>query len=164
MFWIKYHTGYTTITFKSNCSIAGSRYIVEGMKQGQYKTRLQMIIYSRPFLVVFFLLIIIFLVKVFELYQKDRIVTKEKNTVMNEAQALQAKAESLRTDIESLSTERGIEQAIRDKFRVVKEGESIVVIPDQNSASSRKANEQYIEEQQYSSGFKQFLKEWFGIQ
>ena len=46
----------------------------------------------------------------------------------------------MKTEIERLSTERGVDEEIRTKFRVVKEGEGMIVLvdsPDVSSTSSQ---------------------------
>ena len=119
------------------------------------------VIHSKGFLVFFGLGIIFFGTKVYDLYRKDRVITQQKNDVASEVAVLQTKEQNLQTNIDDLKTERGVEEVIRDKFRVVKEGEDIIVIPDASMASDSKSPATVSPKKQ--SGFLRFFKEWFSV-
>ena len=72
---------------------------------------------------------------------------------------LQSKEQNLQANIDDLKTERGVEEVIRDKFRVVKEGEDIIVIPDASMADTNEFVATASPKKQ--NGFLRFLKEWF---
>lgn len=55
--------------------------------------------------------------------------SKEKHDIyFEELTELEEKKVNLEEDIESLETERGREEEIRDKFRVAKDGEEVIIV------------------------------------
>jgi cell division protein FtsB len=116
-------------------------------------------LHSKGFLVFFGLMCIFFSTKVYDLYRKDRAISREKNDVANQVATLQSKEQNLQANIDDLKTERGVEEVIRDKFRVVKEGEDIIVIPDASMADTNEFVATASPKKQ--NGFLRFLKEWF---
>lgn len=61
--------------------------------------------------------------------------------------------ERLENSLASISTEFGQEQAIRDKFNVVKDGEGLIIIVDEKKGDGSGASSE--------SGFFSFIKSWF---
>ena len=92
------------------------------------------IAYSWPVLVLVAGLIILIGKNVFEVYKNEKTsrVNQEKSEEV--FTSLENRSNLIATEIAALKTEKGIETEIRDKFRVVKEGEQLVVIinSDQN--------------------------------
>ncbi len=110
---------------------------------------------------IFILLVVVFFLtkSVFNIYQeKDR--SSEKRTqselVYDE---LKETEDSILTEIESLKTEKGIEIELRDKFRVVKEGEQMAVII--NSGEEIDSNIKYIVNENIFQKFFNFIQEKF---
>lgn len=62
------------------------------------------------------------------MYEKNIDARERSARVGSELQALEARVVGLRSDIERLSDERGIEEEIRTRFMVAKEGEEVLVI------------------------------------
>ncbi len=121
-------------------------------KQGLYKA-----LYSRMALIIFFCFVIFLFFKVVDLWGKDREVTENKRQVENLVHTLEEKQIILETDIAALKTERGQEETIRDKFRVVKDGEELIVIPEE-----KKEDDSDPSSKKKLSAMGQFFKEWFG--
>lgn len=103
------------------------------MKNFQRGINFRNILQSRPVLVLLGLLIIFLAVGVFNLMGKMRVTIENKRLVENKVIELEKERIKLSTDISKLKTESGIEENIRQKFGLAKEGEGmIIVIDDQN--------------------------------
>jgi len=85
-------------------------------------------IYSGWTLIV--LLFVIFVVGrgAWSVLQKERETKNNLNNANEELIELEDRRELLAREIRKLSTERGVEEEIRDKFRVVKSGEEIALL------------------------------------
>lgn len=99
------------------------------------------------FLLLFLFNIIKFTIKNFET-RKNRQVAKE------QLDNLQREKQLLQNDIEKLKTEDGVEESIRDKFGLAKDGEGLVVIVDEE-------NKKTEEKQKKLANFWDKFKEWF---
>lgn len=97
--------------------------------------------HSPLFLIVMFFIVILFSYNIIGLIEKERETTKKKDLILSNIETLRAREESLSKDIEKLKTEEGIEETIRDKYQVVKEGEKMVVIIDQDQRQEIVTNE-----------------------
>ena len=96
------------------------------------------IAYSWPVLVLVAGLIILIGKNVFEVYKNEK--TSRVNREQSEKifASLENRSNLIATEIAALKTEKGIETEIRDKFRVVKEGEQLAIIID--SDKNKKEN------------------------
>ncbi|MDB4984305.1 MAG: hypothetical protein JWM20_484 [Patescibacteria group bacterium] len=63
-------------------------------------------------------------------YGKDREAVNLRNQEKKELNDLQAKQSELNTEITNLSTDRGIEAEIRNRYRVERPGEHLVIVVD----------------------------------
>ncbi|MBI2109277.1 MAG: septum formation initiator family protein [Parcubacteria group bacterium] len=92
------------------------------------RTRIRKIIYS-PFTVSALLILIFFVghatIKTLETYLETR---ENYKAALGEFEKLENRKENIENRIEMLSTERGIEEEIRNKFGFIKEGEEVVII------------------------------------
>ncbi len=94
------------------------------------KRKIKRLLYSKVTLIILALLVIWLSFNVFSMYKKERdtrLRRIEQREVLDELEGREA---SLKEEIERLSTERGIEQEVRSKFEVGKEGEEVVIIVD----------------------------------
>jgi len=66
------------------------------------------------------------------LVKKERETTKKRDLMLSNIETLRNREKVLNSEIEKLKTEEGVEEIIRDKYQVVKEGEKMVVIVDEN--------------------------------
>ena len=97
--------------------------------QNKWRSVLQ----SGPVLFVLFLIVLAFAWSVFGFWNKMSDTRKNRQIV--EAKVAELKKEQLRlsADISKLNTEAGVEDSIREKFGLAKEGEGlIVVVEDEN--------------------------------
>ena len=68
--------------------------------------------------------------------EKERETAKKKDIILANIETLRKREDTLTTDINKLKTEDGIEETIRDKYQVVKEGEKMVTIVDEEKKNS----------------------------
>lgn len=81
-------------------------------------------------LLVLLFMVIIFAYNMISLSEKERETTKKKEQILSQIDSLRERESNLKNDINKLNTESGIEETIRDKYQVVKDGEKMVVIVD----------------------------------
>ena len=88
------------------------------------------------------------------MYEKERdtrLKRIEQREILNE---LEGRESSLREEIERLSTERGIEEEVRSKFEVGKDGEEIIIIVDNPEGEN-------AEKKETEKTFWQKMYNWF---
>ena len=89
---------------------------------------------SKPVLVFWGILIVVFAWSVFGFWNKMQETSKNKKIVEDKIAELKQQKEKLSSDIDSLNTEEGKEKFFRENFGLVKEGEGMtVVVEDKNS-------------------------------
>ena len=86
--------------------------------------------HSPLILMALFFILVLFLFNMINLVQKERETSKKKELVLAQIETLRNREASLSSNIDKLKTPEGIEETIRDKYQVVKEGEKMVVIVD----------------------------------
>ncbi|MCK4918360.1 MAG: hypothetical protein KAS02_01060 [Candidatus Pacebacteria bacterium] len=115
--------------------------------------------YSWPAILIL-LFISLFLAKgVFNSYQeksRSKINRVESEFIYNELKETES---SILSEIESLKTEKGIEIELRDKFRLVKDGEQMAVIINTEEAVNYEMGDSY--DKNIFSKFINFLKDKF---
>ena len=109
--------------------------------------------YSRPVLIFLGLLVLLFAWGVIGFIGKMQTTRENREIAENKVAELEKQKQLLSADITKLQTEEGVEESIREKFGLVKEGESvIVVVEDKNTSES-------VDEEK--GGFFNFLKNLF---
>lgn len=90
--------------------------------------------WRRLFVLIFCALLVVVLRGVWGVYEKER----ESRALREEAEAelrdLRVREAELHADISSLSTERGMEEVLRERFEFGKENEGVVVIVEPPSS------------------------------
>ena len=94
------------------------------------KRKFKRLLYSKVTLIALGLLVIWLFFNVFSMYKKERDTRLRRIEQRGVLDELEGREESLREEIERLSTERGIEEEVRSKFEVGKEGEKVIIIVD----------------------------------
>ncbi len=125
------------------------------------KKKLHIILYSKTSLVILTIVAIFFIYKVWGIVGKSEEALQNKNIVQSQAKQLEARANELNNEINSLKTNQGVEDKIREKFRVVKDGEGLVVITDQKPEDAQTNTPPTTPTQDDSGGFWGFLKKIF---
>lgn len=92
------------------------------------------ITHSKATMLVLFLISIVLIAGLFSIIPKERATRENKKQVIDALNLLQNQSSSLAYQIENLKTEAGIEEKIREKYRVVKEGEGLIVIVDEKKS------------------------------
>lgn len=90
--------------------------------------------YSRVTIIVLFLLVILLLRSIMELNDKRIEVKQLRVESEMERQEMEAKVAKAEQKNESISTERGFETYVRTTYPVVKEGEGVIVIYDEEKS------------------------------
>ena len=75
-------------------------------------------------------------VSVYERYEKERAMAARAQERAEELEALRARAEELEGNVRYLGSERGIEEAIRDRYDAVREGEQAVIVMEAPQAAA----------------------------
>jgi len=75
-----------------------------------------------------FLVLILLVRSTYHSFQKRKISNEEQKRYQDEYEYLLEKKTSLEANIERLKTERGREEEYRERFNVVREGESVIRI------------------------------------
>lgn len=124
------------------------------MRNFQQKSKWKKLSQSNLALGALGVLLLFFAWNVFGLVGKMEDTVKNKKIAENKVADLQAQKTKLSSDVERLKTEGGVEETIRDKFGLVREGEDVIVIVDDKTPApeTQEAN---------SSGFFSFFKNLF---
>ena len=110
----------------------------------QEKKKFHQIVYSRPTLVLLAVLLVVTLNSTWKMYEKASLAREQKNRLENELESLKARELDLQAKIANLKTERGLEEEIRGRFSVAKNGESVVVVVDPSSEGTSTQDESVI--------------------
>ena len=95
------------------------------------KRKIRSLLYSK-FLIVFILALVVLLsTSVYKRYTVEREMSAKRESKEEELQALNERAAALESKVQHLEDERGIEEELRSRFDVAKDGEQVVVIVDQ---------------------------------
>ena len=87
-------------------------------------------LYSRPMIVVVLVAVVFLGRAAFVMYSKQREAVRNAAAAAEELAAVKDREDYLTKEIVRLETERGTEEEIRTKFRVVKKGEQLIVLVD----------------------------------
>ncbi len=86
-------------------------------------------------LAVIFCIVVVFMYNMVGIIEKDRETAKKKDQIVEKTQEMNAREGELKNQIATLETEQGSETAIREKYQVVKEGEKMLVIVDEDQSA-----------------------------
>lgn len=92
------------------------------------KRKLKALLYSKPALLVLLGIAVLLSFSVFERYQSEREMAEKRKDAEEELQALKGRAAALTHEVERLQSERGIEEELRDRFEIAKEGEEVFIL------------------------------------
>jgi len=123
------------------------------MRNFQQKRTWSNVFQSKPVLIVFGLLLLVFAWNIWGLWNKLEETANNKKIAEDKITALQQQKDKLTANINSLNTDQGKEQVFRQNFGLAKDGESEIVILDDNSAPPPSPPQ--------SSGFFGWLKNLF---
>jgi cell division protein FtsB len=92
------------------------------------KNRVRRALYAKPTIIALVIVFLFVANGAWGMYQKSTTSITNKNSAEGELSSLKSREIELSQDIVNLSTDRGIEEEIRERFMVAKEGESVMVI------------------------------------
>lgn len=121
------------------------------MRNFQKKGRLKYLIQSKLFLIFFGIVILAFIYSIFNFVGKTEEASRNRKIAENKIIELEKSKEKFNSDINKLKTEKGIEENIREKFGLAKEGENMILVVDDKSSSEVPKNTD-------SGGFFSWLK------
>lgn len=123
------------------------------MRNFQQQEGWKNIVRSKPFLILFGIIILIFSWNVFGFWNKMRETVQNKKMVEDKVVALRQQKENISSEINSLNTAEGKEKFFRENLGLVKEGEDMIVVVEEKKPPEVSKSA--------SSGFFSFLKNWF---
>lgn len=123
------------------------------MKDYQKNTSFKKFIYSRPVIILLFLLVIIFAYGIVGFWSKMQITKENRILAENRNHELTEEKNKLMLEIEKLKTDDGIEESIRSKFGLAKSGEGMIIVVDDKNIDTTEEKE--------STGVWSFLKGLF---
>ncbi len=123
------------------------------MLEFQEKRKLRRFMYSKVTLFFLIILIIFLLNSVWKVYQKQAMTRENLAKTASALESLQTREEMLSSEIERLQTKEGTEEEIRAKYGLVKPGEEVIIIVDDNKNKS-------VTSISTSTSFWQKVKDW----
>lgn len=108
------------------------------------KKKIHQIVYSRPMLVLLVVLLVVTLNSTWKMYEKASLAREQKNRLEKELEDLKSRELELEAKIANLKTERGLEEEIRGRFSVAKNGESVVVVVDPSSGEGTSTKDESV--------------------
>src|SRR3989344_7312865 len=98
------------------------------MRNFQHKKKRRRIIESPPVLILLAILFLIFAWKMVGFWGKLRATAENRHIAKEKIEELKSEQARLTADISRLGTEEGVEESIREKFGLAKEGEELIVV------------------------------------
>lgn len=126
------------------------------MRNFQKKRGFRNIMHSKPVLVFLTILLLVFAYGVLGFMNKMRITIENKKIAEKKVEELKKEKEKLSYDISRFETEDGVEESIRTKFGLAKEGESLIIVVDDKNSPTNEG----VEKKGFFS-FLFFWKDWF---
>jgi cell division protein FtsB len=100
------------------------------------KRKIRRVLYSKVSIALVFFLAFVIGRSVYERYTVEREMATKLNDRIAELEALKQRAALLEGKVEHLKDERGIEEELRNRFDVVKDGEQVVIILDEEKTDA----------------------------
>ena len=124
------------------------------MRNFQDRNRGKSFLESTPVLVVLAIVLVFFAWGVVRFFIKMRETGRNREIAELKIAELEKTRQKLSVDIENLKTEKGMEESIREKFGLAKEGEGLIVVVDDKNDPNAQTKEE-------GNWFTLFLKNWF---
>lgn len=113
------------------------------MREFQQKKRIQRAIYSPLSLALLIILFLILVRATWGVYQKQSESAQKRDQTQQEYLALLEKKKNLEESVQKLSTTDGVEEEIREKYRMAKKGEQLLVLTDTQARVSETVDESF---------------------
>ena len=111
-------------------------------------------IWRRNFIIILSFFTILLIVNIVRLTDKFLITAQKKQIAREKYSMISSQEIDLQAKVSELNTDEGIEKSIRDRFPVVKEGEQVILIIDNDDIDKNNENKD-------KPSFRQFLKSLF---
>ena len=98
------------------------------MLEFQEKKNFRRILYCKPTLIIFVILILFFLVSVFDVYTKYNLAKNNASKTASSYEYLLKRERELSAEIEKLKTDSGVEVEIREKYGLIKPSEEVITV------------------------------------
>lgn len=102
------------------------------MLEFQQKRKIRRVVYSRITIFILLLILLLILNGVWSVYQKQQYTKDNLDKVSSDLKNLKARESNLSKEIDWLKTSGGAEAEIREKFGLIKPGEEVITIVDQD--------------------------------
>ena len=125
------------------------------MRFHRNKNIFKSILYSWFTITLIFVISVALIYNVIGLIKKNKLTKENRQRAADQLASLEVRETELQSELDKLRTDRGIEETLRDKFGVVKEGEGLIIIVDDPD------NKKTEDNPEKSNGFFQFFKNIF---
>lgn len=130
----------------------------------QEKRKIRSWLYSKTAVIVILALTVLLSISTYERYTVEREMYARQRVREAELKELEARSALLENKVEHLENERGVEEELRSRFDVAKNGERVVVIIDETGATTTNLDAMSFppggDDGETDEGFFDFLKFW----
>ena len=105
------------------------------------RQKMYQLVYSKVTILITVFFIIVLIPGVYGIYKKVSESEKDRKAAERELADLETREQMLVLKVDRGNTDRGLEEQIREKYNVAKEGESVIVLVDKPVAASTTQNE-----------------------
>ena len=105
------------------------------MREFQEKRKMRNFVFSWPIVGLLVVFNVVVGARLVGIYKESREAKKQEVAMLEQLKELQDKKAQLEAEVKRLSTEQGIEEELRKRFGVVKAGEEMLVIVDDNAGA-----------------------------
>ncbi len=124
------------------------------------KRKIRRILYSKISILVVFLFAVLLSTAVYERYTVSKAIKEKLDERQAELYILEQRAEVIESKVEYLKDERGVEEELRNRFDVAKEGEQVVVLLDRDDERKTSRQVDNSETEEEKGGFFKKLFFW----
>jgi len=106
------------------------------MQDFQDRRRWKKMVYSKITIIALCIVALLMFRNLWVVYNKNQVALAENEKSASKLVELEQQKKELATKVKWLSTERGQEEAIRQNFSVVKDGEKVILVVEDTSGAS----------------------------
>lgn len=100
------------------------------------KRKVRAVMYHRTTLITLSVFVLLAIHSVWSVYQKKSLSEQMKDVTLKHAEELRLRDSELKSNIGRIQTATGVEEEIRSKFTVAKDGENMVVVVDDSKVGT----------------------------
>ncbi len=126
------------------------------------KRKIRKILFSKVAIILVFLITGMIGLSVYERFMVEREMAAKLQVREEELARLHVRAATLESKVEHMQNERGIEEEIRSRFDVVKDGEQVVVIlDDREQTGGSTSTKEGVQPKEAPRTFLETIEGWF---